>query len=536
MQWLSDLWAGDNRIVQFAVMAVIGIAILVALAIVYRVVFANRLRVPGGRTRQPRLGLVDAFSLDGQRQLVLVRRDNVEHLVMIGGPNDVLLESQINRGLSASRETSIADARPTAPLKRRAEPSPAGAPVAAAPPPAPQPARASAPAQSGRTENNSAPIRSVAREETAPAGSAAAQTAPAASRTPAFAAKPPEPAQVGPRTQPQPARRMMPPPIAPLGRANLTRLPEKDAHPAPSEETHAAPAPHGTEETSAPHPPTDAAPRTGSSELVKAEATAHAPLPPAGPVVAKAGPQIAPVAAQDASAEAPSHATETRPHPLRPEAPGQDPHPHVEPKAEVAGDAHAPAKPAAPLPSAPLPSASAHPSPFAPPSDARPHPGRPEGPNSTPEAAKGESRGPFAPVKSPSFSSAGGPLGSHAPTPSRPGAESSHSEVAIAAPEAAPKGEAHGPSAPHNAAPFAPITPLHRPDASTHALGSGAHSEPQGEVKPESHAAAAPSSPNQATTPQPPVEKHPTKVADPFAGLDSLEAEMAKLLGREKLG
>ena len=66
------------------------------------------LRVPGGRTRQPRLGLVDAFSLDGQRQLVLVRRDNVEHLVMIGGPNDVLVESQINRALAPARESNQA--------------------------------------------------------------------------------------------------------------------------------------------------------------------------------------------------------------------------------------------------------------------------------------------------------------------------------------------------------------------------------------------------------------------------------------------
>ena len=89
------------------------------LALVYRLVFAHRLRVPGGRTRQPRLGLVDAFSLDGQRQLVLVRRDNVEHLVMIGGPNDVLIEPQINRAMAPARENN--------------QPSPLLAPVAPRP-------------------------------------------------------------------------------------------------------------------------------------------------------------------------------------------------------------------------------------------------------------------------------------------------------------------------------------------------------------------------------------------------------------------
>ncbi len=97
-QTLTNLWSGDNRAAQVALtIALIAVSALI-LYILYRFVFGHRLRVPGGgRTRQPRLGLVDAFSVDGQRQLVLVRRDNVEHLIMIGGPNDVVVESQIVR-------------------------------------------------------------------------------------------------------------------------------------------------------------------------------------------------------------------------------------------------------------------------------------------------------------------------------------------------------------------------------------------------------------------------------------------------------
>ena len=118
MQWLSGLPFGENPVVQIGLLVASGIAALAVLAIIYRFVFAHRLRVPGGRTRQPRLGLVDAFSLDGQRQLVLVRRDNVEHLVMIGGPNDVLVESQINRALAPVRENqNVLSATPP----RRAE-------------------------------------------------------------------------------------------------------------------------------------------------------------------------------------------------------------------------------------------------------------------------------------------------------------------------------------------------------------------------------------------------------------------------------
>src|SRR5271165_3002093 len=148
MQWLNELPFADNRVLQIGFLAACGIGALIVLAIFYRLAFAHRLRVPGGRTRQPRLGLVDAFSLDGQRQLVLVRRDNVEHLVMIGGPNDVLVESQINRALAAARENNLAPAAQPKPAPpRRTEPLPAAPPVPAPPDPAAPPTaiRSSAP-------------------------------------------------------------------------------------------------------------------------------------------------------------------------------------------------------------------------------------------------------------------------------------------------------------------------------------------------------------------------------------------------------
>ncbi len=166
MQWLNELPFADNRVLQIGFLAACGIAALIVLAIFYRLAFAHRLRVPGGRTRQPRLGLVDAFSLDGQRQLVLVRRDNIEHLVMIGGPNDVLVESQINRAAAPARESNqvspllvpptparrteaaavAVSAAPEAPAKAAAKaPASPPAPPPAAPlpasPPAPVPAR-----------------------------------------------------------------------------------------------------------------------------------------------------------------------------------------------------------------------------------------------------------------------------------------------------------------------------------------------------------------------------------------------------------
>jgi hypothetical protein len=51
--------------------------------------------IRGGKNRQPRLAVLDAAAIDTRRRLVLVRRDDVEHLIMIGGPTDVVIESRI---------------------------------------------------------------------------------------------------------------------------------------------------------------------------------------------------------------------------------------------------------------------------------------------------------------------------------------------------------------------------------------------------------------------------------------------------------
>lgn len=50
---------------------------------------------PQVRGRQPRIALMDSASIDGRRRLLLVRRDNVEHLILVGGPSDVVVEQNI---------------------------------------------------------------------------------------------------------------------------------------------------------------------------------------------------------------------------------------------------------------------------------------------------------------------------------------------------------------------------------------------------------------------------------------------------------
>jgi len=47
------------------------------------------------RAQEKRLTVVETATVDSKRTLYLLRRDDVEHLVMIGGPVDVVVETGI---------------------------------------------------------------------------------------------------------------------------------------------------------------------------------------------------------------------------------------------------------------------------------------------------------------------------------------------------------------------------------------------------------------------------------------------------------
>lgn len=86
---------------QFLVIFLIILALFLIAALLFVRLSGRGLTVtarPGQRGRQPRLGIVDIYELDRQRQLILLRRDNVEHLLLVGGPNDVVVERHIQRG------------------------------------------------------------------------------------------------------------------------------------------------------------------------------------------------------------------------------------------------------------------------------------------------------------------------------------------------------------------------------------------------------------------------------------------------------
>ena len=57
-----------------------------------------------GPRPERRLGVIEQANVDGRRRLLLIRRDDVEHLVMTGGPVDVVIETGI--GENQRRETT----------------------------------------------------------------------------------------------------------------------------------------------------------------------------------------------------------------------------------------------------------------------------------------------------------------------------------------------------------------------------------------------------------------------------------------------
>jgi|GEM_PF-3023662 len=87
--------------VKLIIAALIVIALLALVIWMMRWLF-NKLGKSDHPAPPSRLAVVEAANIDGHRRMVLVRRDNVEHLVMIGGSSDVLIEANIGQGIHTS--------------------------------------------------------------------------------------------------------------------------------------------------------------------------------------------------------------------------------------------------------------------------------------------------------------------------------------------------------------------------------------------------------------------------------------------------
>lgn len=57
--------------------------------------FGMGMAAKGARGRRRRITLVEVMPLDGKRRLVLIRRDDREHLLLVGGAADLVVEHDI---------------------------------------------------------------------------------------------------------------------------------------------------------------------------------------------------------------------------------------------------------------------------------------------------------------------------------------------------------------------------------------------------------------------------------------------------------
>jgi flagellar protein FliO/FliZ len=90
-------------------------AFLFVIALIALTAWAFKALVLGGsnsgpsflRGRERRLGLVESSAIDAKHRLLLIKRDDVEHLIMTGGPVDIVVETGIKP--QAPKETPVDD-------------------------------------------------------------------------------------------------------------------------------------------------------------------------------------------------------------------------------------------------------------------------------------------------------------------------------------------------------------------------------------------------------------------------------------------
>lgn len=106
----------DPRLITWLIIGVIALIVVYTAYRIVRMLTAGTY-IAGGRNRRTRLAVLDAAAVDERRRLVLVRRDDVEHLILIGGPTDVVVEQNIRIGARSSADQEVrAAARPTRPV------------------------------------------------------------------------------------------------------------------------------------------------------------------------------------------------------------------------------------------------------------------------------------------------------------------------------------------------------------------------------------------------------------------------------------
>jgi len=122
MEWLTTQLNGENGQGIQLVLITLALAILLIVVVwIFRKVSGSAAR-RSMRSRVPRLSITDSTTVDDKRYLVMVRRDNVEHLLLIGGANDLVVESNIIRASAPQKPVPTSKPVETQPLQEQKVP------------------------------------------------------------------------------------------------------------------------------------------------------------------------------------------------------------------------------------------------------------------------------------------------------------------------------------------------------------------------------------------------------------------------------
>ncbi|ESR26785.1 flagellar biosynthetic protein FliO [Lutibaculum baratangense] len=175
MEFLEQLLDVELGLPARFFIAFVFVLLLIALtAWIIRRLAAGRSALMGLRTRQHRITVIDSAGVDAKRRLVLVRWDNTEHLLLVGGQTDIVVDSNGRRVAAAD----VADVRAPAmagddQMRSMPQRQPDMTPPRQTPPrptaPAPRPQAPAAP--EARAEPRVAPAAPAAPDRSRAAGS-----------------------------------------------------------------------------------------------------------------------------------------------------------------------------------------------------------------------------------------------------------------------------------------------------------------------------------------------------------------------------
>jgi hypothetical protein len=108
---VSAVFDGVSQLSVLLPILIAAICVLLVLAFWFiRRYWGGQRNVPLPRRRHTRVSVLHSVSIDARRRLVMIRRDNVEHLLLVGGGADVVVEPNIV-GSTNSRGAKPARAR-----------------------------------------------------------------------------------------------------------------------------------------------------------------------------------------------------------------------------------------------------------------------------------------------------------------------------------------------------------------------------------------------------------------------------------------